>query len=142
MENEHTIFGLVRKRKEMAAQLGQYQTLVRQLVIDLDNLDAAIRLFNPDIVLEEVRPRPLPPRNSASKGEVARVILSSLRNSDTPLDALELAKHVMAERGIDQNDKKMAQTIRKRVSAALRHYRVRGVLKSTQGAPFLLWEVA
>ena len=142
MEHEHTIHGLVRKRAELAGQLEHHQTTARQLIIDLDNIDATIRLFKPDIVLSDIRPRPLPPKNSASKGEVASIIFAALRESPVPMDALQLAKLVMAERGIDQNNKKMALVIRKRVSSALRHQRNRGILKSTQGAPYLLWEVA
>lgn len=141
MENEHTISGLVRKRAEMAGQLEHYQTVVRQLIIDLDNVDATLRIFQPDIELSEIRPKALPPRNSASKGEVARVILAAMRNSPTPLTMIELARLVMAARGISRSNKKMELVIRKRVSSALRSYRAKGIVESTQGAPYLLWKI-
>jgi len=55
MENEHVLAGLVRKRAEIAGQLEVAQTQVRQLIIDVDNVDATIRLFAPDMDLEEIR---------------------------------------------------------------------------------------
>jgi hypothetical protein len=58
MENEHVIAGLIRKRAEVAGQLEAAQTLVRQLIIDIDNVDATIRMFAPDIDLAEIRPKP------------------------------------------------------------------------------------
>ena len=72
MENEHTISGLIRKRAEIAGQLEAAQTQVRQLIINLDSLDATIRLFAPDIDLEEIRPKPVPPRHTAFHGEVSK----------------------------------------------------------------------
>ncbi len=49
---------------------------LRQLIIDLDNLDATLRLFVPDIDLEEIKPKPFPPRNAAVRGELSRIVLS------------------------------------------------------------------
>ena len=59
--------GLIRKRAEVAGGLEAAQQRVRQLIIDIDNVDATIRLFAPDIDLEEIRPKPLPPRHAAFK---------------------------------------------------------------------------
>jgi len=47
MENDHIVSGLVRKRAEIAGQIEASQEALRSLVIDLDNLDATIRLFGP-----------------------------------------------------------------------------------------------
>ena len=71
MVNEHLLSGLMRKRAELAGKLEHHQAVVRQLFIDLDNVDATIRMFDPDIELNEIRPKPLPPRHAAYKGEVA-----------------------------------------------------------------------
>lgn len=51
MENEHVLSGLIRKRAETAGLLDATQMQVRQLILDVDNLDATIRMFNPDIDL-------------------------------------------------------------------------------------------
>ena len=142
MAEPHVVTALVRKRAEIAGRIEHTQTALRQLIIDLDNLDATIRLFKPDIDLEEIRPKPLPPRHHAFKGEVSRIVLSALRQSDKPLTTHDLAQHVMAERGLNTADKKLVRVFGKRVGACLRHHRAKGVLRCAQGpGQYQLWEI-
>jgi len=103
----HVVTGLIAKRAELAGQIEHAQTVHRQLIIDLDNLDATLRLFVPDIDLEEIKPRPLPARDAAFRGEVARVVLGLLRTVGKPLDTQQIAMHVMAERGLNTADKRL-----------------------------------
>ena len=133
MADPHVLTGLIKKRAELAGQIEAAQTTLRMLVIDLDNLDATIRLFQPNIDLEEIRPKPLPPRHHAFKGEVTRIVLDTLRQSDKPMTSQELARHVMAERGLNTADKRLVQVIGKRVGACLRHWRCKGVVLSQKG---------
>ena len=57
--------GLIRKRAEIAGQLEDTQMRVRQLIIDVDAVDVVLRQFDPDIDLEVIRPKPVPPRHTA-----------------------------------------------------------------------------
>jgi hypothetical protein len=142
MENDNLVSGLIRKRKEIAGLIEDAQIKMRQLIIDLDNLDSTIRLFRPDIDLEDVRPSPLPPRHSAFKGEMSRLILAAIRNSGRAMTSQELTHHVMAERGLNVSDKRVARTLQKRVGACLKHYRNRGVLEGAKGpGSFILWRI-
>lgn len=141
-EAPNTVSGLIRKRKEIAGQIEDAQLRLRQAIIDLDNIDATIRLFRPDIDLEEISPSPLPPRHSAYKGEMSRIILSALRDSGRAMTSKEVTFHVMAARGLNVHDLRLVRLIQKRVGAALKHWRVRGVLQAAKGpGSFLLWEV-
>ncbi|MBK8209655.1 MAG: hypothetical protein IPK78_06425 [Rhodospirillales bacterium] len=141
-EAPNTVSGLIRKRKEIAGQIEDAQLRLRQAIIDLDNIDATIRLFRPDIDLEEIRPSPLPPRHSAYKGEMSRIILGALRDSGRAMTSKEIAFHVMAERGLNVHDKRLVRIIQQRVGASLKHWRERGILNATKGpGAFLLWEV-
>jgi len=143
MENEHTINGLIRKRSEIAGQIEHAQSTLRQFIIDLDNIDAALRIFKPDIALEEIRPRPLPPRNAAFKGQVTQAILSYLRNAKGPLTTKQIAEKVMIDRGLNSLDKALARIIMKRVGAACKHQRNLGHLRSVRGVDgFMLWDLA
>ena len=142
MADPHVITALVRKRGELAGQIDLAQTVVRQLVIDLDNLDAAIHLFDPTIELQEIKARPVPPRHQAFRGEVSRIVLAALRNARTPLTAQDIARHVMAERGLNSADAKLMRLIGKRVGACLRHHRSKGVVRSEPGGgQRLVWEI-
>lgn len=141
-EAPNTVSGLIRKRKQIAAEIEDAQLRLRQRIIDLDNLDATIRLFVPDIDLEEIRPNPLPPRHSAYKGEMSRIILGAIRNASHPMTSREITYHVMAERGLNVHDKRLVHLMQKRVGAALKHWRERGTLTSRKGpGSFLLWEI-
>lgn len=74
---------------------------------------------------------------------MSRVILDTLRRSDGPMTAQELAQHVMAERGLNTADKQLVRLIGKRVGSSLRHHRAKGWVTSEKGdGPNLLWEIA
>jgi hypothetical protein len=142
MTHEHVISGLIAKRAEIAGKLEHHQAAVRQLMIDLDNVDATLRMFAPDIELNEIKPKPLPPRHAAYKGEVARVVLATLREAGRPCSTQELTMHVMAARGMNTADKRLVKTVVKRVGASLRHHRNKGLLRSSVGlGQHTVWEI-
>lgn len=135
--------GLIKKRAELAGRIEDAQTTLRMLIIDLDNIDAAIRIFDPDADLAEIRPKPLPPRNHAFKGEVSRIVFALLRQAKAPMTSQEIAQHVMAGRGLNTADKRLVKVIGKRVGACLRHHKTRGLLQSVKDkGPLLRWETA
>jgi hypothetical protein len=109
------------------------QSELRRLVIDLDSLDATIRAFAPDIDLDEIRPKPLPARNHAFRGEMARTVLNMLRQARKPLPAHDIALTFMASRGLASADKPLLRVIQKRVGASLRNYRNKGTVRAVDG---------
>ena len=127
MAETHVVSALMQKRADIAGQIEHTQTALRQLIIDLDNLDATLRLFEPDIDLEVIRPKPFPPRNAAVRGNLSRIVFASLRQSSKPLTAQDIAQHVMAERGLNTSDTQLVKLIGKRVGACLRHQRDKGL---------------
>lgn len=141
MQNEHVLSGLIRKRAELAGQLEHAQNQVRKLIIDLDNIDAAIWIFDPDVKLDAIKPKPLPPKNQAFKGEVSRAVFGALRNNG-PMTAQQLAQHVMAERALDTSDRRLVKLMGRRVGACLRHHRAKGLLESEAGpGKMVMWQV-
>ncbi len=143
MENEHVLAGLIRKRAEIAGQLDAAQSQVRQLITDIDAVDATIRMFDPDIDLAEIRVRPVPPRHAAFHGEVARLILTCLRETGMALTTKDIALRVMGDRGLNGADPRLARAVQKRVGASLRHMRSRGSVGSETGARGVVrWELA
>jgi len=122
--------GLIRKRQEVAADLDAAQSRVRQLVLDIDALDATLRLFQPDIDLDAVKVRPTPRRHEAHRGDTSRLIASLLREVGEPLSHREITQRVMQARGLNLADRALCQTMRDRVGASLRGMRERGRLVS------------
>jgi hypothetical protein len=143
MAETHVLSALIAKRSELAGKIEFVQTELRQLIIDIDNLDATIRLFDPQIDLVAIKPKPLPARNTAFRGEVARIVLATLRKADGPLPLHEITMHVVVGRSLNPADKPLLRVLSKRVGACLRHYRGLGLVQSVDGpARAILWQAA
>lgn len=101
------------------------------------------RLFAPDIDMEEIGPRRVPPAHHAFRGEVTRMLLQALRNATRPLTTTEPAERVMQERGLDMNNVQLKRTMGRRVGASLNHWkRVRGLVTSMPGPGQVnMWEI-
>ncbi len=130
MENEHVVNGLLRRRQEIADALDLAQGQVRQLVLDIDALDATIRLFQPNAEIGVVRVRPTPRRHQAMRGESSRMLLDILRDAGGPIGTRDLVLRVMALRGLNAADKGMYDAMRGRVGASLRGLKGRGRVAS------------
>jgi len=142
MQNPNTVSTLKSKRGEIAGRVDALQDQLRQALIDLDHIDCTILLFDPDAELDEIKTKPMPPRHHAFKGQVTRSILDMLRKSRASLDGLTITLRLMEERQLNQSDKKLVKTIQKRVGAALRNLRDRGMVTSERGGKgLLIWSL-
>ncbi|MFN3574595.1 MAG: hypothetical protein ACK4TR_13800 [Phenylobacterium sp.] len=142
-EQPNVLHALTRKRAEVAGQIEHCQLRLRQLVSELDHLDATIRIFNPAIDLAAIRPKPVPPRHAAFKGEVTRVVLDTLREADGPITSRDIAAILMRERGLDPGDRELSVLMVKRVCACLRVQRQKGLIRNVPCERGLQgWEVA
>ncbi len=116
------------------------QSKLRQLILDIDAVDATIRLFQPDIDLDVVKVRPTPRRHEAHRGDTSRLILSLLREAAEPLSHREITQRVMQARGLNLADRALCQTMRDRVGASLRGMRGRGRVAGGEGkGPGVRW---
>ena len=139
----HVVTALIEKRRELAGKIEGLQGQLKQAVVDLDNVESTLRLFAPEIDLEAIGARKVPPAHHAFRGEVSRIILEALRKTTVPLSTTDLTERVMRERGLDQNDVALRRTMGRRIGACLNHWRrVRHVVKSMPGpGQVLLWEI-
>jgi len=79
MENEHVLSDLIRKPAGLAGEIDHLNSVVQQKAIELDHLDATIRIFRQHIELEQITPRTVPPRHHALPGEMIRGVQTILR---------------------------------------------------------------
>ena len=133
VERPNTVAGLIEKRREIAGQIEHLQAQLRELVIALDHVEATIRLFDPEIDLGPIKARPVPPQHQAFKGEVSRIVLATLRNAKIPLTTEDIAKRVMAERGLDTANKALLRLMAKRTGSCLRNWREKRHVTSSKG---------
>ena len=142
MTDTHVVTALRDKRAHLAGQIDALQDQLRAAMIAVDHVDCTLRMFVPDIDLDEIRPKPLPPRHHAFKGQVTRAILAILR-CDGAMDAKAITIRLMAERELNPNDKVLAKAMQKRIGAALRNLRERQLVTSAATAGgFLQWQIA
>lgn len=124
MERPNTVAGLIEKRRQLERDLKQAEKAARNIRIDLDHLDAAIRLFTEDA------PRRLPGHkvaHRANRGEMQRHVLKALREAEGPLTSITITEGYMAARGLSGDS--TAVLIRKRVGACLNTLKHAGTIQ-------------
>jgi len=139
----HVVTALIQKRGELSGRIDHLQSELRQAVVDLDNVEATLRIFVPDAEIPDLAPRNVPQANPAERGDHLRVILVALREAARPLTTNELTEAVMKARGLEIDNAKLFRTMSKRVGACLRTAKnERGILKSMPGpAQQHLWTI-
>ena len=81
MTDTHVVSALKGKRIQCASLIESLQGQIRQAVIDLDHVEAALRLFDPDVDLAALSPRKVAQVLADNHGDTGRVILETLRTS-------------------------------------------------------------
>jgi len=135
-------FGLTKRRAELTGEADTLKAGLAQIGTDLGHLDAVIRQFDPDYDLASIRPkRPRGP-DVARPGEMSRFVLGVLREAAEPMPTPDIAARFMAQRGMDGQDRKLAERITKRIVSTLRHQAQKGTVRSQPGlGRVLLWQV-
>lgn len=143
MENDYVVNGLLRRRQEITDKLEQVQAQVRQLILDMDAIDATIRLFKPDIEIGVVRVKPVPRRHAAHQHESSRMIFSLLREASEPPTTRILTRMIMEARGMNTADHAMVDTMIKRIASTLRRLKHRGKLTADKNdGKNMRWQLA
>lgn len=128
---DHVLAVLIERRADLSGRIHTLQGELHQLQADLACLDGVIRQFDPDYPLEAIRPRYRRQATAAEMGSMSRAVLDTLRRADEPLSVPEIAKRIIAERGLDQGDRALYRNISKRVSMALRYQRTNGMVEES-----------
>jgi hypothetical protein len=145
VERPNTIAGLVAKRAEIAGQIDAARATLRQLIVALDHVDAAIRLFDPDYDTAAIRPKTYPVAQVTRRGDSIRLILDFLRQATEPMTTRQIALKVMTVRGLNADDTALVLMMTRRVGASLRNYRDKGTIRSIKDGrygKYDLWEIA
>jgi hypothetical protein len=128
------IGALVRKRAELAGLVERHRAELAAMLANLGHLDATLRLFDPEIRLDAIRPKA--PRAAAEPGRPAittRMVLDALRRAGEPLGAREIAARVLAGMGADAGDTKLVRDTVESSGRALRRQRAKGTVACRMG---------
>lgn len=144
MAESHVISALVKRRADLTGEIEATHLRLRQLILDLENLDATILMFDSEYKLASIKPKAFrPPSDWANRGEMARIILNILRQASEPLSTRDIAIELIASRALNRDDQKLLRLMSRRVGVALRGQRDKGRVRSEQGpGQYQLWEMA
>src|ERR1700710_1875189 len=106
--NEFVLNGLVKRRAELAGDIENTHEALRKMVLDLESLDATIVQFDPDFKVETIKPKAFrPPSDWSNRGQMSRIILSTLRQASEPLTSRDIALELLVARALDRNDQRL-----------------------------------
>lgn len=144
-ERPNTVAGLVAKHKEISELRERYRHEIKKLTVDIDHLDACIRLFDPKA--DSYAIKEYVTKHRAQKGTVKRFVLSTLREASAPMTSRQLTELWVADRGLNADEATMS-TIRKRIGACIKVCVNQGLMEcvgqttdhDTNG-PYKLWRL-
>ncbi len=141
---DYVLTGLVKRRAEMAGEIEATHAKLKLLLEQLGSMDATITQFDPGYSLEGIRPKAFrPPEDWSNYGQMARLVLSILRQAREPMTTKDLAVELLITRALDKDDRKLLALMVKRVGVSLQRQRGNGLVRSVPGPGImLLWEVA
>lgn len=125
LERPNTLAGIVAKRNELARYRDQLEADIRAVTVDIDHLDAAIRIFDPEDT--PTARRRYAAMHRAPKGQSTRFVLARLREAERPLTARELAEAWCQDRGLVAKESTVS-VLRKRIGATLKALHNKGVV--------------
>lgn len=133
---DYVLTGLVRRSAELTGEIEPTHERLRQMVIDLENLDATILQFDPTHQVEAITSKAFrPPKDWANRGEMSRIVLSTPRQAAEPLTTRDIALELLVACALDKNDQRLLRLMSKRVGVALRGQR-HGSVGSGAGAVY------
>ena len=117
MTEPHTTAGLHRKRAELVELRRQLEADLRKVTVDIDHLDAALRLFDPASTPAAIRRYAT--KHRAKKGHVTRFVLERLRAAAPDLTTTRDLTTAWLEARSLRTDDATFVVIRKRIGACL-----------------------
>ncbi len=140
MERPNTIAGLVAKRAELLKLRARLEADIQAITVDVDHLEAAIRIFDPDNT-PEARMR-YAALHRAPKNQSTRFVLAKLREASAPMTSRELAALWCQERGLNAKESTISM-LRKRMGATLKGLHNKGLVRQDGHVEGLIgWRLA
>ncbi len=121
MGDLQVIGGLRDKRAELVGLVDRLEQQLADHRVSLTHLDATMRLFDPDLLLQTTEPQQRE-RERVSwfrPGECLRAIYDVLREAAQPVTTREVARRVIAAKGITVADDRTQALIQKTILASL-----------------------
>ncbi len=119
MGDVQVIGGLRDKRAELVGLVDRLEQQLADHRVNLTHLDATMRLFDPDLLLQITEPRQRERASWFRPGECLRAIYDVLRDAQQPVTTRDVARRVIAAKGITVADDRTQALIQKTILASL-----------------------
>ena len=141
MAEPHVVAALKDKRAELSGNIADLEKRIGQHRADLLHVDAVLRLFAPDLEPAAILPKAVrQPSGWFRPGELARMVLDVLRTAPAALTVREITMQIMERRGLDPQDARTAELLRKLVSNALNR-QAADLVERIQDGALVSWQV-
>ena len=141
MGEPHVISALSNKRAELAGIVNQLERQLGQQQANLAHLDATMRLFDPDIRPNNIRPGQQRVRSAWFRpGECLRLIYDELRDAVQPMTTRELAERIMAVKAMPVADDRQRELVQKTILGSLN--RAKQTIVRSETAGIVSWRLA
>lgn len=144
-ERPNTVAGLVAKHKELSDLRERFKAEIKKLTVDIDHLDAAIRLFDPQADTYAIKEYVT--KHRAQKGSVKRFVLGQFREATGPLTSRQITEAWAADRGLAADEATYA-ILRKRIGACIKGCVNQGLIEDVgwtkdhdENGPYKLWKL-
>jgi hypothetical protein len=140
--SEIVLNALTKRRAELMGEDTALRAKLAQIRADIGHLDAVIRQFDPDYNLASIRGKRPRNREAARRGETSRAVLGLLREAKTPISTAEVVERMMAQRGVDTDDRQAVKLMLKRTGTTLARQEKQGTVRSVrEPGQAVEWEV-
>jgi hypothetical protein len=141
MVEPHVVAALKDERAELSGNIADLEKRIGQHRADLLHVDGVLRLFAPEFEPATILPKAVHRPNSWFKpGELARLVLEVLRTAPAALSVREITVQVIKRRGLDPQDARTAELLRKLVSNALNR-QAADLVERIQDGVLVSWQV-
>lgn len=147
MSESHVISGLVSKREDLGRLLAQCQDEVRKLYADIEIIDGAIKLIEPDFDLSTIKRKAQYTINPwFEHGEAGRMVLDTLRTSSKSQSTRQISEIIAKAKGLRLESNKDWEWLLKIVLGAARRLEAKGIVKTAgriqrSGNAPILWQL-
>ena len=141
MTEPHVISALSNKRAELAGIVSQLERQLAQQQANLAHLDATMRLFDPDIRPNRIRPKQPRARSVWFRpGECLRLIYDALREAAQPMTTHQLAERIIQLKALPIADDRQRALVQKTILGSLN--RAKATIVRVETAGVVSWRLA
>lgn len=141
MGHTYVISGLVSKRAEVAGVIEHHKKEIERLTDSLYQIDAAIRIFEPDYRIRSIKTKEYRRYSRIfKKGECYRLALDALRKVDDVASTVLITEMIMHKKDLGPE---LAKTVADSVNNALRFAERKNIVRRVgMDGVAILWQMA